>query len=265
MKRLLFALALAAAAGRASAQIPVTDAASIAQQEISTAETIAQWVQSIAQLKIQVNQLGQQIDIQSNLRDWAGSPSLASATVSLSTLGQASLTQTYGQTQSAIVNVPNSLASLNSTSSGTYRALTDTDLNGNPVPHDTLTYRRYSVLDAQQQNFQQVVTASNARQQQLQQDLAATLVALKNAPTAAEAQKQSAKINALNGQLAALGATRRDAADQVVAQKAANDSRKEEESMAAEELEEQDDYLASQRISAYMQTLTLRQNNNETQ
>jgi hypothetical protein len=136
----------------------------------------------------------------------------------------------------------------------------DTDLNGNSVQHDALTYRRYAVLDAQQQNYQQVVTSTNARQQQLEQDLAATLIALKNASTAAEVQKQSAKINALNGQLAALGTTRKDQADQVVAQKAANDSRKEEEGMAAAELESQDDYLASQRISAYMHTLQLRQN-----
>ena len=105
--------------------------------------------------------------------------------------------------------MPNSVASLNNTSSGTYRALQDTDLNGNSVQHDPLTYRKYSVLDAQQQNYEQVVSSTNARQQQLQQDLASTLVDLKNASTDAEVQKQSAKVNALNGQLAALGATRR--------------------------------------------------------
>jgi len=161
--------------------------------------------------------------------------------------------------------VPNSVASLNNTSSGTYRALQDTDLNGNSVQHDPLTYRKYSVLDAQQQNYEQVVSSTNARQQQLQQDLASTLVDLKNASTDAEVQKQSAKVNALNGQLAALGATRRDQADQVAAQKAANDSRQEEERNSAAELEAQDDYLASQRITTYMQTLTLRQNSNENQ
>lgn len=265
MKTSLCLVLLAAAGVRAFAQIPVTDAASIAQQELSTAEMLVQWAQSIAQLKIQVDDLNQQITIQSNIRDWAGSPSVASASVSLSTLGAASLTLTFGQSQASIVNVPNSLASLDNTSSGTYRTLEDTDLNGNAMQHDAMTYRRYSVMDAQQQNYQQVVTDTNTRQQQLQQDLAATLVALKDASTEAEVQKQSAKVNALNGQLAALAATRRDQADQVVAQKAANDSRREEERNAATELEIQDDYLASQKITAYMQTLQLRQNSDEIQ
>jgi len=265
MKTPLFILILAITGVRAFAQIPVTDAASILQQELSTAETLAQWAQSIAQLKIQVSQFNQQIAIQGDLRNWTGNPSAVAVNVDISTLGAGSLTQTYGQTQTAIVNVPNSVASLNNTSSGTYRALQDTDLNGNSVQHDPLTYRKYSVLDAQQQNYEQVVSSTNARQQQLQQDLASTLVDLKNASTDAEVQKQSAKVNALNGQLAALGATRRDQADQVAAQKAANDSRQEEERNSAAELEAQDDYLASQRITTYMQTLTLRQNSNENQ
>ena len=260
MKAPLLIVVLALTGIRAFAQIPVTDAASILQQELSTAETLAQWAQSIAQLKIQVSQFNQQIAIQGDLRNCTGNPSAVAVNVDISTLGAGSLTQTYGQSQAAIANVPDSLASLNNTSTGAYRTLEDTDLNGNAVQHDALTYRRYAVLDAQQQNYQQVVTSTNARQQQLEQDLAATLIALKNASTAAEVQKQSAKINALNGQLAALGRTRKDQADQVVAQKAANDSRKEEEGMAAAELESQDDYLASQRISAYMHTLQVRQN-----
>lgn len=265
MKTLFRLVLLFVIGSRAFGQIPVTDAASIAQQALSTAEMLAQWAQSIAQLQTQVNLLNQQITIQGNLRDWTGNPSAISVNVSLSTLGAGSLTQVYGQNQASIVNVPNSLASLGNTSSGTYRTLEDTDLNGNSVQHDAMTYRRYSVMDAQQQNYQQVVTDTGARQQQLQQDLAATLIALKNASTAAEVQKQAAKISAINGQLAALGATRRDQAEQVVAQKAANDSRREEERMAAAELEQQDDYLASQRITAYMQTLQLRQNSNENQ
>src|ERR1022692_3499319 len=117
MKTLLCLLVLAATGAPAFAQIPVTDVASIVQQELSTAETLAQWAQSIAQLKTQVSQLNQQISIQSDLRSWIGNPSVAGANVSLSTLGVASLTQVYGQIQSALVNVPDSLASLGNTSS----------------------------------------------------------------------------------------------------------------------------------------------------
>jgi len=252
-----------AAAAPAFALIPVFDAASLAQQQISSAETIAKWVESIAQLRTQVDQLNQQISIQGDLRSWVGNPSAISGNINLNVLGVASLGVTYGRDQTSVVNVPDSLASLANTSTGIYRPLQDTDLDGNAVQHDQLSYRRYTVLDAQQQNYQQVVTDTNARQQQLQQDLASTLVALKNASTQAEVEKQTAKINALNGQLAALGTARGDQASQVMAQKAANDSRREEEEMAAAELEARDDYLASQRITAYMQTLKLRENYHE--
>ena len=102
-------------------------------------ETLAQWAQSIAQLKTQVNQLSQQISIQSDLRSWIGNPSVAGANVNLATLGVASITQVYGQVQATLVNVPDSLASLGNTSSGIYRALQDTDLNGNPIQHDAFT------------------------------------------------------------------------------------------------------------------------------
>ena len=76
----------------------------------------------------------------------------------------------------------------------------------------------------------------------------------------AEVRKYSAKIEALNGQLATVAAQRRDQADQVVAQKVANDARLEQERIAAAELEANDNYLANQRVSTYMGTLHVHQN-----
>jgi hypothetical protein len=72
-------------------------------------------------------------------------------------------------------------------------------------------------------------------------------------------QKLSAKLNALNGQLAQVDAARRREVDQVVLQKIANDSRSELEQRANAELEARNAYLANQRISAYLNTLKVRQ------
>jgi|GEM_PF-5901518 len=47
--------------------------------------------------------------------------------------------------------------------------------------------------------------------------------------------------------------------DTVLMQKIANDSRLEQERMAAAELAAKNDYLANQRVSAYMRTIKLRQ------
>jgi len=158
-----------------------------------------------------------------------------------------------------ILSTANSLASLGNTVQGTYRAITDPGLDGQPVQFDPMLFRRFSVLDAQQQNYQEVFNDAKTREHELQADLADTLVALKNASTDAEVRKQSAKINAINGQLSVLSAARHDEADQVVAQKIANDARSEEERLAAAQLAAKDDYLANQRVTAFMQTLKFRQ------
>ncbi|HTB79590.1 MAG TPA: hypothetical protein VK717_01755 [Opitutaceae bacterium] len=253
---IFFALILA---GTIRAQIPVTDVASITANQIAHAEEIAKWVESISQLRTQIDQLNQQINIQSDIRKWTGDPVAAGGNMVIDALGAQDLVRSFGRAENAIVAVEDSLASLKNTAQGTYRLIQDVDLEGNPMQHDLLTFRRFAVLDAQQQNYQQVVDDTKTREQQLQADLAVTLDALKNAPTDAEVQKQSAKVNAINGQLAALSAARRDEADQVAAQKIANDARSEEERLAAEELALKDDYLANQRITAYMKTIKFRQ------
>jgi hypothetical protein len=120
-------------------------------------------------------------------------------------------------------------------------------------------------LDAQQANADQVAKDTAAREAELQADVASTLDQLKSASTQAEAEKLSAKLTSLNGQLAQVETERHRAVDEVVIQKMANDSRMEEERMAAAELEARDDYLANQRVSTYMKTLKLRQNYNENQ
>ncbi|MGH7955627.1 MAG: hypothetical protein ACREH8_01280, partial [Opitutaceae bacterium] len=83
---------------------------------------------------------------------------------------------------------------------------------------------------------------------------------LKAAPTEAETQKLSAKLTALNGQLSHLEETRRREVDAVALQKVANDSRLEQERIAAAELAAKDDHLANRRVSAYLNTIRVRKN-----
>jgi hypothetical protein len=175
-------------------------------------------------------------------------------------LGVGNLVQQFGQARATIVSTVNSVASLDNTSQGIFRTINVANLDGQPVEHDQLTFRRYAVLDGQQDNYQQVVLDSKTRELELQEELATTLAAVKSASTDAEVRKYSAKVEALNGQLATVAAQRRDQADQVVAQKIANDARLEQERIAAAELEANDNYLANQRVSTYMGTLHVHQN-----
>jgi len=246
----------------AHAQIPVTDIANLTANEFAHIENIAKWVESIAQLKTQIEQLHQQIDIQTDLRRWSGNPLDASRVLSLDLLGQGDLTRDYGSTRSVVLNRTNSLASLQNTDEGSYRPISSTDLNGGELQRDPLLFRRYAVLDATQANTAQVTEQTKTREQALQDEIAQTLEAIKSATTDAETQKLAAKLNALNGQLTQVETSRRREVDAVTMQKIANDARLEQERIAAAELAAKDDFLANQHVSAYMSTIKVRRNEN---
>jgi len=261
MKTLLqFLVAVVGLCGvTAYGQIPVTDVANLTNNSVLHAESIAKWVESINNLRTQIDQLNRQINIQDDIRRWSGNPIEAGATLTLDALGQKDLVRTYGRTKDAIVGLADSLGSLKQTASGSYRAIGDVDLNGGELKRDPLQYRRYAVLDATQANADQVAQETKDRQQELQGEVAVTLDELKSAPTDADVQKLSVKLTALNGQLAQVETERRRQVDTVLMQKIANDSRLEQERMAAAELAAKNDYLANQRVSVYMKTIKLRQ------
>ena len=210
---------LLAAGNALHAQIPVTDVANLVNNELSQVENIAKWVESIAQLKQQITQLDQQISLQTDIRKWAGDPKAAGTKLLIDSLGVADLVRDYGQAKSVLRSVTKSLDSLGNTGSGNYRAIENADIDGNPFNRDELTYRRYSMLDATQANTDQVTTDTKTREQELQQEVADTLESLKSADTDAEAQKLSAKLTALNGQLAQIEAARKREVDAVTLQK----------------------------------------------
>ncbi|BET67387.1 hypothetical protein ASA1KI_23050 [Opitutales bacterium ASA1] len=252
---LLFPLLVSAAF---ASGIPVIDAANLTAQKVAHAESIAKWVDSIAKLRTQIDQLNQQINIQGDIRKWTGNPVEAGANVVLDVLGEEDLVREYGRARDEIIRVTRSLDSLENTADGNYRAIRSTDLNGGNLQRDPLTFRRYSVLDAKQANTVQVTDETKAREAELQEEIALTLQELKAATTDAEVQKLSAKLVALNGQLAQVETARRREVDEVALQKIANDARLEQERLAVAELEARDNHLANQRVSAYMKTLKLR-------
>lgn len=255
MKSTLLFLLLAAGLG---AQIPVTDVANLTANQTAHTATLAKWVESINSLRTQIDQLNRQINIQDDIRRWSGNPVEAGATIDLDTLGVGELVRDYGRTKRAVVGLAQSLASLGHTAEGNYRAVPNLDLNGGELQRDPLLYRRYSMLDAKQAVSSEVLAETKDREQVLQEEVADTLAALKTAATDAEVQKLSAKLTALNGQLTQVESARRREVDEVALQKIANDSRLEQERLAAAELAAKDDFLANQRVTAYMRNLKVR-------
>jgi hypothetical protein len=259
MKALVVVGVLLAAGTAALAQIPVTDAASIANNRAAQAENIAKWVESINHLRQQIDSLNRMINIQSDVRRWAGNPVEAGTKVALESLGGPELAREFGSAKRAVVGLVDSLGSLRRTAEGTYRTISDVDIDGNEMRRDPMIYRRYAVLDAKQDISAQVAVETRDREQELQAEIADTLDALKHAETDAEVQKLTAKLTALNGQLGYVEAARRREVDAVTLQKIANDARNEAEQRSVAELEMRNAYLANQRISAYFRTLKVRQ------
>lgn len=253
-----FLLALIALPVGLVAQIPVTDVANLTNNTLLHAENLAKWVESINSLRTQIDQLNRQINIQDDIRRWSGNPVEAGAKVALEGLGQGELVRDYGRSKQAILGLVGSLDSLKRTADGSFRVISDLDLDGNEMRRDPMIYRRYAVLDATQENTAQVTEETKNREQELQVEVAVTLEELKVATTEAETQKLSAKLTALNGQLGQIDAVRRREVDAVALQKIANDARLEQERIAAAELAAKNDHLANQRVSSYLNTLRLR-------
>jgi hypothetical protein len=254
--RLLALFALAAALfGKAYGVIPVTDAANLANSQIEHIQVIAEWIDNIAQLKAQIEQLKNQVSIQSDLRQWAGDPTKAAQSLMLDVLNTSDLAREYGQTRDAIARDANSLGILTDDDSGVFRNTDQPDLDGDAVSHDPTLYRRFTVLNDRQQNARDVADETHDRTQELQEEISLTLTDLKAASTDAEVQKLNGKLTVLNGQLAEIENTRRREVDEVVLQQIANDSRQQEEQTAAAELRAKDDYIASQRMTAFVRTL----------
>lgn len=256
MKSLIIIVALVAHSVRA--QIPVTDFANLTNNRISQVENLAKWIESIAQLRTQIDQLNRQIDIQGDIRQWAGNPVDAGGRLALDALDATDLMREFGQARSAVLGAVKSFDSLGNTAGGGYRVIASADLDGNELARDPLTFRRYAILDATQANTDQVSAETKARELSLQEEIAATLQDLKTAATDAEVQKQAAKLTALNGQLAQVEAARRREVDAVALQKIANDARLEQERLAAAELAAKDAFLANKRVSDYLGNLKLR-------
>jgi conjugal transfer/entry exclusion protein len=244
----------------AFAGMPVIDAANLANSQISHIATIAKWVENIAQLKTQITQLKEQVNIQDQLRNWTGNPSDAAKILSLGILNESDFLREYGLSRDDIARVVQSLDTLSRTDGNTYRSIHVPDLDGATTQYDPLTYRRHALLDARADNTRAVTDQTQKREHELQEEIALTLSELRAGATDAQVQKLTAKLIVLNGQLSQIETTRRRQMDEVVLQKIANDNRRETEQLAAAELGSRDDFLANQRVTAFMRSINPRKN-----
>ena len=220
-------------------------------------EILRQWTQQLENLNRQLRQLQDQLAVQQRIRDVIGDPNAAGAGMGLHELGLADLSRQYGETLSAVRRLANAIESLKRTSDGIYRELDDRTVLGKDFVREEPLYLRFAAVERQADNLATVHAQTDERATSLQVELAATLEQLRSAGTQAEVDKLTAKIAALNGQLAHLDAQRQAEAEKLHAQQILNENQaaKERQDFLEKQLAEERQTLGI--VGTWQQSLTL--------
>ena len=220
-------------------------------------EILRQWAQQLENLNQQLRQLQSQLAVQQRIRDVMGDPTAAGGGMVLRDLGASDLARTYGETLAAVRRLTNAIDSLRRTSDGIYQSLDDRTVLGRDFTRQEPLYLRYAAVERQADNLATVQAATDSRSASLQAEIAATLEQLRRAGTQAEVDKLTAKLAALNGQLAHVDAQRRDEADKLHAQQILNDNQaaKERQDFLERQLAEENQTLGV--VNAWQQSVQL--------
>jgi hypothetical protein len=207
MKRLLIVIAAALLCAASSrAQYIVYDPTSNIQNIMNQAVNAAKYVQMIENQIQQINTLTSQLNELQHYNQVFGNPSqilnLAGFTDLITDLHDTGVGQAIGQLE----NLAQGIDALQYDASGLYHNIGEAfkTPNGNTIPRDQNSYRRFAAVNETTKNFSDVYADVIARRQALKQDIAATTAQLRTATTASEVQKLT---GFLVGQNAALAAT----------------------------------------------------------
>jgi hypothetical protein len=261
MKKALLPLLLAPSAfAQWVVHDPVNTAVNTAIQSgqlANHAEVLTRWAENLAKLNQQLEQLQAQLAEQRHLRQILGDPAAAGDRLVTDHLGSADLGRNYGETTAALRALAGAVDSLKNTAQGIFTALDDRTVLNQPFTRQSAVYRRYAAVEQHAGNLDTVFAQTDARRATLLRDLADTLQQLKAAPTQADVDKLHAQIGVLNGQLAALAAQRRDAAEQLQAQQILNENQaaKERQDLLEKQIAEEQQTLSA--VNAWQQGVKL--------
>lgn len=238
---------------------PVNTAVNSAIQAAQTAnhvETLRQWADQLEKLNRQIRQFEDLLATQRRIRDVIGDPAAAGAQVARG-LGADELAVTYGENLQAVRRLSDAVSSLRRTADGIYRHLDDRTLLGRDFTRQMAPYLRYATVDRQVEQAEAVYMATETRLAGLQQEQAAALAALRDATTQAEVDKLSARVNALNGQLALTAARRRDEAEKLQAARIQNENQDDKERVDLLERQNAEERQTIDAVNAWQSSLRL--------
>jgi hypothetical protein len=230
-KFLFFLLLMVGLAPLARAQYPVVvvgDPIAV----VNHTQDIAKWVQSIATLNQQLQQMQQYVALAQQVKGYIGDPAAAAQAMSLQLLGP-QLSQSVGQLTSTINQTVDGAKALENSGSQLFTPIDFKTPSGLTMNFDPSQFKAFAAIQNQDTNVAKVVEDTISRIAGLQQQKAATLAQIKSAPDQSTVQKLTAQAAGIDGQIAALGQQQQTATDQIVTQNISNQNDQQMKAQAA--------------------------------
>jgi hypothetical protein len=246
LKTLLFAILLLPAGARGEVVVaPATDAL----LQFNHTEELAKWADQIDRMNQSLQKLDQQLQTLNRVKEVIGDPTQIAGLVGLGELTDSLQNSGIGKLSASIAQTADSLQTLKETGQGLYQTIPATLTDGTSILRDLPGYRKFSAIEKSKQNFDSVFDEAVSEIKKLDSDIQSTASQLRNASTQAEVDKLNAKLNALHSAKDSWEGRKRDATNQLWAQKIANDNDREKQEKAAGENAEADRSSALDKLS----------------
>jgi predicted nucleic acid-binding Zn-ribbon protein len=244
---------------QAKAQYTVIDPTSISVIQNSNIEQLQQWASQLQKMDQQFNQLNQQLTQLQTLNQNIGSPTAVAGDINTVPLNGIINSTGVSQSLQTIDTGANGATALKQDSLGLYQPVSTTTPSGNCYTPNTTEYKPYAALQTAQDNFTTVVQTNMPQMQQLMAQIQDLQTQAKTATTESEVQKIQTQLQVAQTAYSNLQGQITTAAQQVTAQKAANDSDQQKQDQANSEKMTTDLNQEMQQLSTKLQPPQLQQ------
>jgi hypothetical protein len=235
MKRVLYFVFAWATVIHVHAQMTVIDPTAISVIQNSNIQQLQQWASQLQKMDQQFNQLNQQLQQLQTLNQVVGNPASVAGNINTGPLNSIINSGAAGQTIQSLEQSANGAKALQQDPQGLYQPISSTTPAGNSYTPNLTEFKPYAALQSAQDNFTSVVQNNTPQMQSLMTQIQALQNQAKTATTQAEVQKIQAQLQTAQTAYDNLQGQINTAAQQVAAQKAANDSNQQKQDQANSE------------------------------
>jgi phage shock protein A len=235
MKRVLYLVLAWATVIHAQAQVTVIDPTAISVIQNSNIQQLQQWASQLQKMDQQFNQLNQQLQQLQTLNQVVGNPAAVAGNINTGPLNSIINSGAAGQTIQSLEQSANGAKALQPDPQGLYQPISTTTPGGNGYTPNLTEFKPYAALQSAQDNFTSVVQNNTPQMQALMTQIESLQNQAKTATTQAEVQKIQVQLQTAQTAYDNLQGQINTAAQQVAAQKAANDSNQQKQDQANSE------------------------------